>query len=92
MYGHNPAPAPSRQTGKSAMRKVGVLLRELSDDEDDTLARVSPVLCDNSSEPWLPGFNSYLQSSDHLGDMSIVEWWSVSSVAHNCPPNANTHT
>jgi hypothetical protein len=74
MYGNNPAPAQLRCTGKSAMRKVGILLRELSDDEDELLP--STMLVD-LSEPWLPGFNSYWDSKDHLGEMTIVEWWSV---------------
>lgn len=77
MYGNNPAPTQPRQTGKSAMRKVGVLLRELSDDKDETSPSATPT---PMGDPWLPGFNNYWKSSDHLGDISIVEWWSVDLV------------
>jgi hypothetical protein len=79
MYGNNSALAQLRQTGKSAMRKVGVLLCELSDDEDEPSSSATPAPIGDSSEPWLPGFNDYWTLSDHLGDTSIVEWWSVSS-------------
>ena len=52
MYGNNPAPAQPRRTGKSAMRKVGVLLRELSDDEDELSRSTTPT---PTGDPWLPG-------------------------------------
>jgi hypothetical protein len=29
-------------------------------------------------------FNGYLQSSDELGNMSIVEWWGVSAIFLFC--------
>lgn len=85
MYGNNPTSGPPQRTGKSAMRKLGVLLRELSDDDDEPSTSVMSTLSGDSNEPWLPSFNSYLQSSDHLGDMSIVEWWSVCIATHLFP-------
>lgn len=66
------------------MRKVGVLLRELSDDEDEPFLNATPATIGNLSELWLPGFNNYWTSSDHLGDISIVEWWSVRGTTMCC--------
>ena len=79
MYGNNSAPAPLRQTGKSAMRKVGVLIRELSDDEDEdgVESSTSHVAANDLCAPWRKDFDGYLNSKDQLGNMSIVEWWGV---------------
>ena len=35
MYGTDPAQPQLRQTGKSARHKVGILIQELSDDDND---------------------------------------------------------
>jgi hypothetical protein len=76
MYGGNLAP-PSNRTGGLTTRKVGILLRELSDDEDDTdtYGRDTPT---NPNDPWREDFKGYLHSRDKLGaTMTIVEWWGV---------------
>jgi hypothetical protein len=84
MYANNSAPSQPRRTGKSAIRKVGILIRELSDDDDDDDANdddpVEPGASSSSSDsmaPWRNDFNGYLYSKDQLGDMTIVEWWGV---------------
>ena len=78
MYG-NLAPAPRRRTGKSATRKLGILIRELSDDEDDAdSSPASPIVPEDLRAPWQNDFNGYLNSKDQLGNMTITEWWSVS--------------
>ena len=79
MYGNNLAPAPLQRTGKSAMRKVGILIRELSDDEDEegVESSTSPITANDLHTPWRKDFNGYLNSKDQLGDMTIVEWWGV---------------
>jgi hypothetical protein len=76
MYGNSSAPAPLRRTGKSAMRKVGVLIRELSDDEDEVSIEPGTSSID-LSKPWRKDFNGYLNSKDQLGNMTIIEWWGV---------------
>jgi hypothetical protein len=75
MYGGNLAP-PLNRTGSLTTRKVGVLLRELSDDEDDADAygQDPPT---NPNDPWREDFKGYLHSRDKLGAMTIVEWWGV---------------
>jgi hypothetical protein len=72
-----------RYTGAS--RKLGDLLRELSDDSDeDDLMDVdnnvgsSLTVPSGASEPWLESFNGYLKSTDQLGKLTIVQWWGVS--------------
>jgi hypothetical protein len=67
MYGNGVAVLVARQhTGKS-LSKLGQLLRELSDDEDN----VTPTLHAQhessleASKPWLRDFNGYLQSMDN---------------------------
>lgn len=80
MYGNNSAPVPLRRTGKSATRKVGILIRELSDDEDEDGIEpsVAPTQAGNDLRtPWNKDFNGYLNSKDQLGNMTIVEWWGV---------------
>lgn len=76
MYGNNPPPPPKKTKGLMT-RKVGVLLRELSEDEDE---EEIPVIGDASNglhAPWRADFYGYLNSRDQLGEMSIIEWWGV---------------
>jgi hypothetical protein len=87
MYGTNPAQPQLRRTGKSVRRKVGILIQELSDDDDendgngdnngdDTILGPSSTQGD-SAAPWHKDFDGYLYSKDRLGEMTIVEWWGV---------------
>jgi hAT family C-terminal dimerisation region len=73
----NPVP-PLNRTGSLTTRKVGILLRELSDDSDeddaDIHGRDAPT---NLNDPWRADFKGYLHSRDELGAMTIVEWWGV---------------
>ena len=74
--GNNSTRSPQQlQTGKSAMRKVGNLIRQLSDDEDDD--DIDPSTHAPDEAPWRKDFHGYLNSKDQLGNMSIVEWWGV---------------
>jgi hypothetical protein len=81
MYSNNSAPSPARRTGKSAIHKVGILIRELSDDDDEgndgIESRASPITPGEPSAPWRKDFFGYLNSTDQLGNMTIVEWWGV---------------
>ena len=80
MYGSDHALLPNKRANLTT-RKVGILLRELSDDEDnDDGSVVGEVLGD----PWHDGFHSYLNSRDQLGTLSIVEWWGVRA-PNKCP-------
>ena len=76
MYGNNAAPPPKK--GNLTTHKVGVLLRELSDDEDeDYIPAIGDVSSSSLHVPWRVDFQGYLNSRDQLGAMSIVEWWGV---------------
>jgi hypothetical protein len=85
MYGNNSALSQPRRTGKSAIRKVGILIRELSDDDDDdddandddSVEPGASSATSDSMAPWRKDFKGYLYSKDQLGDMTIVEWWGV---------------
>lgn len=75
MYTGNPVPPPNH-TGSLTMCKVGILLCELLDDEDDTDSHAEDTPT-NTNDPWHEDFNGYLHSRDKLGAMTIVEWWGV---------------
>jgi hypothetical protein len=82
MYSNSSTPAPAWRTGKSAIRKVGILIRELSDDDDDSSdpgieTHTSSITSSEPSAPWRKDFFGYLNSTDQLGNMTIVEWWGV---------------
>lgn len=72
MYGNNPA--PPKRTATLTTRKVGSLLRELSDNEDEAALL---TVGNATDDPWRVDFDSYLRSKDQLGAMSIIEWWGV---------------
>jgi hypothetical protein len=59
------------------MCKVGILIRELSDDDDDSNDGIescaSPITPSEPSAPWHKDFFGYLNSTDQLGNMTIVE-------------------
>ena len=63
------------------MRNVGVLIHELSDDDDEDNDGIkscaSPIMPGEPSAPWRKDFFGYLNSTDQLGNMTIVEWWGV---------------
>jgi hypothetical protein len=67
---------PPNRTGSLTIHKVGILLRELSDDEDDadTAGGDAPT---NVNDPWCNNFKGYLHLRDQLGPMTIVKWWGV---------------
>lgn len=66
------------------MRKVGILIRELSDDEDedDVESSTTPIAPNDLHAPWHKDFNRYLNSKDQLGNMTIIEWWGVRISCH----------
>lgn len=76
MYGNNSVPPP-KKTANLTTRKVGVLLHELSDDEDEEEMSVAGDVSNSQHIPWHDDFHGYLTSRDRLGAMSIVEWWGV---------------
>jgi len=76
MYGNNPAP-PLKRTESLTTHKVGILLRELSEDEDKDKVPVVGDAPSSLNVPWATDFHGYLNSKDHLGTMTIVEWWGV---------------
>ncbi|KAG6863753.1 hypothetical protein C0991_003464 [Blastosporella zonata] len=71
MYGNGFAPAISC-LHKSAHSKLNTLFWELSDDEDDASTPSSTSPPANAEKPCLDGFNRYLNSTDILGDMTIL--------------------
>ena len=80
MYGDASSEPKSKavQSYPGASRRLGTLLRDISDDssdedEDDTGTSESI----NASKPWLAEFNGYLHSRDILGNLSVVQWWGV---------------
>jgi len=87
MYGNNPAPPPKKM-GNLTTRKVGILLCELSDDEDDDEPSDIGDVTSSQHVPWHGGFHGYLNSRDQIGAMTIVEWWGVCT-QNECPTCAD---
>jgi len=83
MYGDNPAP-PTKKWQNLTTHKVGVLLRKLSDDEDQDKTSDIGDISSNPHTPWHGDFHGYLNSKDQLGAMTIVEWWGV-CIQNSCP-------
>ncbi|KAF8240107.1 hypothetical protein L208DRAFT_1385036, partial [Tricholoma matsutake] len=87
MYSNGSTLVPARRTGKSAMHKVGVLIHELSDDDDDSNDGIkscaSPITPSELSAPWCKDFFGYLNSMDQLGNMTIVEWWGCNTTQYD---------
>jgi hypothetical protein len=66
---------PPRHTNSSS--HLQYLLKELSDEESDTGL---PEPTHNESEPWVHGFQQYLETAEDVPKgMTIVEWWGVSA-------------
>ena len=87
MYGNNPIP-PTKKTENLMTCKMGTLLRELSDDEDEGEVSVARDVSGNMDVPWHGDFHGYLNSRDQLGAMTIVEWWGVRTQT-SCPTCAD---
>jgi hypothetical protein len=95
MYGNGaeqlPTSAELRTT--TGNRKLDALLGELSDGEDEgSEASFRPVpsavsqtpsvsLLDpaDPSKPWQDDFHAYLNSKDHLGDLTVTQWWGINA-------------
>ena len=67
-----------------AKSKIHTLLRELSDDEDDSSAESGSAVPDDPNRPWLRDFRAYLDTTEHVPDgWSMVKWWGVSTVVQS---------
>jgi hypothetical protein len=59
-------------------KKLNVLLRELSDDEEMT-AEVGNGVPEDPKHPWLTDFRKYLDAVEQIPDgCSAIGWWGVS--------------
>jgi hypothetical protein len=60
--------------------KIRTLLRELSDDEEDSRASSPSMLEDDPSRPWLCDFHAYLDTTEHVPEgWTAIDWWGVSA-------------
>lgn len=68
------------------------LLQQLSDDEDkdgnqaslsSSGVQSSKTVPEIDGEVWRREFNLYVDTLDHLGERSIVEWWGVCIVTQS---------
>ena len=76
MHGNHPIPRQPQRTGKSALRRLSSLIRELSDDEGDNQPeRHSPAVTGDLGDHWRKDFDGYLGLKDQLGEMTLIEWW-----------------
>jgi hypothetical protein len=83
MHGNHPVPRQPQRTGKSALRRLGSLIRELSDDEGDNQPeRHSPAVTGDLGDHWRKDFDGYLGLKDQLGEMTLVEWWGVRTFSY----------
>lgn len=75
MYGLTSALPHAPKADTHPLGKKSALLRELSDDEDDS----EGLLASSDCVPWLEEFRKYYDANDTVpGGMSIIEWWGVS--------------
>lgn len=76
------------QTASTGNHKLDVLLDELFDGEEEETVQHAPSALSHTSsmfildsvdpsKPWLCDFYTYLNSKDHLGEMTIVQWWGI---------------
>jgi hypothetical protein len=94
MYGDGPEPlaiSAGLRAASTGNRQLDVLLGELSDDDvpeeapqhvpslsrtSSTVSLLDPV---DPAKPWRRDFHAYLNSKDHLGDLTVVEWWGINA-------------
>ncbi|OJA08859.1 hypothetical protein AZE42_01727, partial [Rhizopogon vesiculosus] len=78
------------RTASTGNLKLDALLGELSDGEEDVTPQHTPSALSRTSstslldtvdplKSWLHDFHAYLNSKDHLGDMTVVQWWGINS-------------
>jgi hypothetical protein len=66
----------SMQTMKSK-KGMRVLLRELSEDEDET-TNMGPNVPEDPKRPWLRPFRQFMDAVEQVPDgWSAVKWWGV---------------
>jgi hypothetical protein len=70
---------PPMQSSK--IKKINVLLRELSDDEDAEVD-VGPTVPEDPKRPWMRDFHAYIDVHEQVPDgWTTIKWWGVS--VHN---------
>ena len=68
-----------KSSPKIVKKGVHVLLRELSDDEDNIINR-NHNTPDDPDRPWLRHFREYVDAVEQVPDgWSTIQWWGVSS-------------
>ena len=86
-------PAPTRKGKKG--KGLNVLLRELSDDDDDgTMADVGLDLPADPQRPWLSDYHGYIDVPEQVPEgWSAIQWWGVSiSVSTSGQKNLEFHS
>jgi hypothetical protein len=54
------------------------LLRELSDDEDDTMVDAGMDIPDDPQQPWLRDYHAYMDISEQVPEgWTAIQWWGV---------------
>lgn len=93
MYSNNPDPRNGAKikVRKTGNHKLNALLQELSNSEDDSGSMLQPTLISHTSSTssvtpseavnklWWQDFHTYLNSKDHLRDMTIIQWWGINA-------------
>lgn len=68
-------PSTQPRNGKS----IHALLRELSDDEDDTMVDIGTELPDDPQQPWLRDYRAYIDVVEQVPKgRTTIQWWGVS--------------
>ena len=54
------------------------LLREVSDDEDDTMVDTGVDIPDDRQRPWLRDYRAYMDVSEQVPEgWTAIQWWGV---------------
>jgi hypothetical protein len=74
---------PSTQLKKS--KGLRALLRELSDDEEETITDAGPDVPDDPQRPWLRDYCAYIDAVEQVReDWTAIQWWGVSASNQYC--------
>lgn len=68
-----PSAPPTKNKGLHA------LLRELSDDEEDSMADTEADVPDDPQRPWLRDYRAYMDVPEQVPEgWTAIQWWGVS--------------
>lgn len=79
MSGNSTTVVPATQSRKK--KGLHVLLRELSDDEENTLVDIASNMPVDPQRPWLSDYHAYIDVREQVPEgWTAIQWWGVSNM------------